>query len=141
MKAISCLQGPYDEVVIPRDSSKTDWEVELGVVIGTTARYVEERAALEHVAGYVLVNDVSEREFQMERGGTWDKGKGCDTFGPVGPWLVRRDEIANPNNLQLWLEVDGKRYQNGNTNTMIFNVPFIISYLSKFMSLQPGDVI
>ena len=140
-KWTSAVVGPNDDVKIPRDSKKTDWEVELGVVIGKGGAYIEEKDALSHIAGYCVVNDVSEREFQTERGGTWDKGKGCDTFGPLGPWLVTRDEIANPNNLQLWLEVDGKRYQNGNTNTMIFNVPFIISYLSKFMSLQPGDVI
>ncbi len=140
-KWTSAVVGPNDDVKIPRGSKKTDWEVELGVVIGKAASYIEEKDALSHIAGYCVVNDVSEREFQTERGGTWDKGKGCDTFGPIGPWLVTRDEIANPNNLQLWLEVDGKRYQNGNTNTMIFNVPFIISYLSKFMSLQPGDVI
>ncbi|EJL87754.1 2-keto-4-pentenoate hydratase/2-oxohepta-3-ene-1,7-dioic acid hydratase [Herbaspirillum sp. CF444] len=140
-KWTSAVVGPNDDVKIPRGSRKTDWEVELGVVIGKAASYIEEKDALSHIAGYCVVNDVSEREFQTERGGTWDKGKGCDTFGPIGPWLVTRDEIANPNNLQLWLEVDGKRYQNGNTNTMIFNVPFIISYLSKFMSLQPGDVI
>ena len=140
-KWTSAVVGPNDDVKIPRGSKKTDWEVELGVVIGKAASYIEEKDALSHIAGYCVVNDVSEREYQTERGGTWDKGKGCDTFGPLGPWLVTRDEIANPNNLQLWLEVDGKRYQNGNTNTMIFNVPFIISYLSKFMSLQPGDVI
>ncbi len=140
-KWTSAVVGPNDDVKIPRGSKKTDWEVELGVVIGKGGSYIEEKDALSHIAGYCVVNDVSEREYQTERGGTWDKGKGCDTFGPIGPWLVTRDEVANPNNLQLWLEVDGKRYQNGNTNTMIFNVPFIISYLSKFMSLQPGDVI
>jgi len=140
-KWTSAVVGPNDDVKIPRGSKKTDWEVELGVVIGKTASYIDEKDALSHIAGYCVVNDVSEREYQIERGGTWDKGKGCDTFGPIGPWLVTRDEIANPNNLQLWLEVDGKRYQNGNTNTMIFNVPFIIAYLSKFMTLQPGDVI
>ena len=140
-KWTSAVVGPNDDVKIPRGSKKTDWEVELGVVIGKTASYIEEKDALSHIAGYCVVNDVSEREFQIERGGTWDKGKGCDTFGPIGPWLVTRDEVTNPNNLHLWLEVDGKRYQNGNTNTMIFNVPFIIAYLSKFMTLQPGDVI
>lgn len=140
-KWTSAVVGPNDDVKIPRGSKKTDWEVELGVVIGKGGSYIEEKDALSHIAGYCVVNDVSEREYQTERGGTWDKGKVCDTFGPIGPWLVTRDEVANPNNLQLWLEVDGKRYQNGNTNTMIFNVPFIISYLSKFMSLQPGDVI
>src|SRR5580700_9709388 len=121
-KAVSCLQGPNDAVMIPKDSKKTDWEVELGVVIGSTARYVEESAALEHVAGYVVVNDVSEREYQIERGGTWDKGKGCDTFGPVGPWLVTADEIGDPQQLDLWLEVNGVRHQNGNTARMIFSV-------------------
>ena len=141
MKATSAIIGPNDEVEIPRKSQKTDWEVELGVVIGKPAKYVSESAALEHVAGYCVVNDVSEREFQIERGGQWDKGKGCDTFGPIGPWLVTRDEIADPNNLAMWLEVDGKRYQNGNTRTMIFNVPFLVHYLSQFMSLQAGDVI
>jgi 2,4-diketo-3-deoxy-L-fuconate hydrolase len=141
MKAVSCLQGPFDDVVIPRDSRKTDWEVELGVVIGTTARYVDEAAALDHVAGYVLINDVSEREFQMERGGTWDKGKGCDTFGPVGPWLVTRDEVGDVHNLQMWLDVNGQRMQTGNTRTMIFTVSTIVSYLSRFMTLEPGDII
>src|SRR6185437_9375755 len=140
-KAVTCLQGPNDDVMIPKGSKKTDWEVELGVVIGSTARYVEEGAALECVAGYLVVNDISEREYQIERGGTWDKGKGCDTFGPIGPWLVTADEIPDPQRLALWLEVDGKRYQNGNTSTMIFNVAQIVSYLSRFMSLQPGDVI
>ena len=141
MKATSAIIGPNDEVEIPRKSQKTDWEVELGVVIGKPAKYVSESAAMDHVAGYCVVNDVSEREFQIERGGQWDKGKGCDTFGPIGPWLVTRDEIADPNNLAMWLEVDGKRYQNGNTRTMIFNVPFLVHYLSQFMSLQAGDVI
>ncbi len=141
MKATSAIIGPNDEVEIPRKSQKTDWEVELGVVIGKPAKYVSESAAMDHVAGYCVVNDVSEREFQIERGGQWDKGKGCDTFGPIGPWLVTRDEIADPNNLAMWLEVDGKRYQNGSTKTMIFNVPFLVHYLSQFMSLQAGDVI
>ena len=141
MKATSAIIGPNDEVEIPRKSQKTDWEVELGVVIGKPTKYVSESAAMDHVAGYCVVNDVSEREFQIERGGQWDKGKGCDTFGPIGPWLVTRDEIADPNNLAMWLEVDGKRYQNGNTRTMIFNVPFLVHYLSQFMSLQAGDVI
>ena len=141
MKATSAIIGPNDEVEIPRKSQKTDWEVELGVVIGKPTKYVSESAAMDHVAGYCVVNDVSEREFQIERGGQWDKGKGCDTFGPIGPWLVSKDEIADPNNLAMWLEVDGKRYQNGNTKTMIFNVPFLVHYLSQFMSLQPGDVI
>ena len=140
-KWTSAIVGPNDNVEIPRNSRKTDWEVELGVVIGTGGRYISERDALEHVAGYCVINDVSEREFQLELGGTWDKGKGCDTFGPLGPWLVTRDEIADPHQLDLWLEVDGKRYQNGNTRTMIFQIPKIVSYLSQFMSLQPGDVI
>ncbi|WP_428943885.1 ureidoglycolate lyase [Pantoea sp. FN060301] len=140
-KWTSAIVGPNDAVEIPRDSVKTDWEVELGVVIGTGGRYISEADALSHVAGYCVINDVSEREFQIERGGTWDKGKGCDTFGPLGPWLVTTDEIPDPHNLNLWLEVDGKRYQNGNTSTMVFKIPEIISYLSRFMSLQPGDVI
>ena len=140
-KAVSCLQGPNDPVMIPKDSKKTDWEVELGVVIGTTARYVEESAALEYVAGYVLVNDVSEREYQIERGGTWDKGKGCDTFGPVGPWLVTRDEVGDVQNLDMWLDVNGERQQTGNTKTMIFGVATLVSYISRFLTLEPGDII
>jgi 2-keto-4-pentenoate hydratase/2-oxohepta-3-ene-1,7-dioic acid hydratase in catechol pathway len=140
-KWTSAIVGPNDNVEIPRNSKKTDWEVELGVVIGKGGRYIDEADALEHVAGYCVINDVSEREFQIERGGTWDKGKGCDTFGPIGPWLVTRDEVADPHQLNLWLEVDGKRYQNGNTRTMIFQIPKLVSYLSQFMSLQPGDVI
>ena len=140
-KWTSAIVGPNDNVEIPRNSRKTDWEVELGVVIGKGGRYISENQAMEHVAGYCVINDVSEREFQLELGGTWDKGKGCDTFGPLGPWLVTRDEIADPHQLDLWLEVDGKRYQNGNTRTMIFQIPKIVSYLSQFMSLQPGDVI
>ncbi|SES89066.1 fumarylacetoacetate hydrolase family protein [Pseudomonas graminis] len=140
-KWTSAIVGPNDNVEIPRNSKKTDWEVELGVVIGKGGRYIDEADALEHVAGYCVINDVSEREFQLERGGTWDKGKGCDTFGPIGPWLVTRDEIVDPHQLNLWLEVDGKRYQNGNTRTMIFQIPKLVSYLSQFMSLQPGDVI
>lgn len=140
-KWTSAVVGPNDDVQIPRDSVKTDWEVELGVVIGLGGRYIAEQDAMRHVAGYCVINDVSEREFQIERGGTWDKGKGCDTFGPTGPWLVTADEIPDPHRLHLWLEVDGKRYQNGNTSTMIFSIPHIISYLSRFMSLQPGDVI
>jgi len=140
-KWTSAIVGPNDDVEIPRDSVKTDWEVELGVVIGTGGRYISEAAAMAHVAGYCVINDVSEREFQIERGGTWDKGKGCDTFGPIGPWLVTADEIPDPHQLNLWLEVDGTRYQNGNTRTMIFRIPEIISYLSRFMSLQPGDII
>lgn len=140
-KWTSAIIGPNDDVEIPRGSVKTDWEVELGVVIGTGGRYISEADAMSHVAGYCVINDVSEREFQIERGGTWDKGKGCDTFGPTGPWLVTADEIPDPHQLNLWLEVDGKRYQNGNTRTMIFRIPEIISYLSRFMSLQPGDII
>lgn len=140
-KAVSCLQGPNDPVMIPKNSRKTDWEVELGVVIGATARYVEENAALNYVAGYVVVNDVSEREFQLERGGTWDKGKGCDTFGPVGPWLVTRDEVGDVQDLDMWLDVNGQRMQNGNTRTMIFGVAKLVSYTSQFMTLEPGDII
>lgn len=140
-KWTSAICGPNDAVQIPRDSTKTDWEVELGVVIGKAGRYIDEANALGHVAGYCVVNDVSEREWQLERGGTWDKGKGFDTFGPLGPWLVTADEVADPQNLDLWLEVDGHRYQNGNTRTMIFTVAQIIAYLSRCMSLQPGDVI
>lgn len=141
MKATSAIIGPNDDVIIPKNAIKPDWEVELGVVIGKEARYVDEADALDHVAGYCLVNDVSERHFQTERGGTWDKGKGCDTFGPIGPWLVTRDEIADPQKLAMWLEVDGKRYQNGSTRTMVFGVAHLVSYVSQFMSLQPGDVI
>jgi 2-keto-4-pentenoate hydratase/2-oxohepta-3-ene-1,7-dioic acid hydratase in catechol pathway len=140
-KWTSAIVGPNDNVEIPRNSKKTDWEVELGVVIGKGGRYIDEASAMEHVAGYCVINDVSEREFQIERGGTWDKGKGCDTFGPTGPWLVTKDEIDDPHQLNLWLEVDGKRYQNGNTRTMIFQIPKLVSYLSQFMSLQAGDVI
>lgn len=140
-KWTSAIVGPNDNVEIPRNSKKTDWEVELGVVIGKGGRYIDEANAMEHVVGYCVINDVSEREFQIERGGTWDKGKGCDTFGPMGPWLVTKDEIADPHQLNLWLEVDGKRYQNGSTRTMIFQIPKLVSYLSQFMSLQPGDVI
>ena len=141
MKATSCIQGPDDAVMLPRDSVKTDWEVELGVVIGTRARYVEESEALDHIAGYCTINDVSEREFQIERGGTWDKGKGCDTFGPLGPWLVTRDEVPDPQNLGMWLDVNGRRMQTGSTQTMIFSVAKIVSYVSEFMTLEPGDVI
>jgi 2,4-diketo-3-deoxy-L-fuconate hydrolase len=141
MKATSCLSGADDPIMLPKGSRKTDWEVELGVVIGTTARYVSEKEALNHVAGYCVVNDVSEREYQLERGSQWDKGKGCDTFGPVGPWLVTRDEIADPQKLALWLDLNGKRIQQGNTRTMIFSVAKIVSYLSRFMTLLPGDII
>ncbi|WP_404297464.1 fumarylacetoacetate hydrolase family protein [Halomonas sp.] len=140
-KWTSAICGPNDDVIIPRDSTKTDWEVELGVVIGKQARYVSEADAMDHVAGFCVVNDVSEREFQLERSGTWDKGKGCDTFGPLGPWLVTADDVPDPHALDLWLDVDGHRYQNGNTRTMVYQIPFLISYLSRFMSLQPGDVI
>jgi len=141
MKAISCLNGPNDDVMLPRGSEKGDWEVELGVVIGTRARYVEKSAALDHVAGYVLVNDVSERAFQKELGSQWDKGKGCDTFGPVGPWLVTRDEIPDPQKLGMWLDVNGKRMQTGNTATMIFGVAELVAYVSRFLTLEPGDII
>ena len=141
MKATSAIIGPNDPVEIPRGSEKTDWEVELGVVIGKPAKYVTEAQALDHVAGYCVINDVSERAFQIERGGTWDKGKGHDTFGPIGPWLVTRDEVPDPQALDLWLEVDGRRFQNGSTATMIFSVAHIVAYVSQFMSLQPGDVI
>ena len=140
-KWTSAINGPDDDIEIPRGSVKTDWEVELGVVIGEGGRYISEADALKHVAGYCVVNDVSEREWQLERGTQWDKGKGCDTFGPLGPWLVTADEVGDVQNLKLWLEVDGHRYQNGNTRTMVFNVAQIVSYLSQFMSLQPGDVI
>ena len=141
MKALNCLQGPNDNVMLPRGSVKTDWEVELGIVISKKTRYVTKGNALDHVAGYVLVNDVSEREFQAERGPQWDKGKGCDTFGPVGPYLVTRDEVKDPQNLELWLDVNGKRMQTGNTKTMIFPVKEIISYVSEFMTLFAGDII
>ena len=140
-KATSAICGPNDDVLIPRTSLKTDWEVELGVVIGKEARYVAEADAIDHVAGYCVINDVSERAFQIERSGQWVKGKSADTFGPIGPWLVTRDEVADPQNLKMWLEVDGHRYQNGNTNTMVFGVRQLVSYISQFMSLQPGDVI
>ena len=141
LKSLGAFQGPNDDVKIPRGSKKTDWEVELGIVIGKSASYVPESAAFEHVAGYTIVNDVSEREYQIERGGTWDKGKGCDTFGPVGPWLVTSDEVRDPQALPLWLEVDGKRMQNGSTTTMIFGVAKLVSYVSHFMTLHPGDII
>jgi 2-keto-4-pentenoate hydratase/2-oxohepta-3-ene-1,7-dioic acid hydratase in catechol pathway len=141
LKATSCIQGPNDDVMLPRGSVKSDWEVELGVVIGTRARYVTQKAALDHVAGYCVVNDVSEREFQIERGPQWDKGKGCDTFGPIGPWLVTRDEVPNPQRLSLWLDLNGRRVQAGTTRTMIFGVAKLVSYVSQFMTLEPGDVI
>ena len=140
-KAITCLNGPNDDVIIPRGSEKTDWEVELGIVIGTPATYVTQDEALDHVAGYVLINDVSERAYQTERGGTWDKGKGCDTFGPVGPWIVTTDEVGDVQDLDMWLDLNGQRMQTGNTKTMIFGVAEIVSYLSEFMTLEPGDLI
>ena len=140
-KAVSCLTGPNDPVMIPRGSVKTDWEVELGVVIGSRARYVDEASALDHVAGYVLINDVSERAFQIERGGTWDKGKGSDTFGPVGPWIVTRDEVGDPQNLSMWLDVNGQRKQDGSSSTMIFPISKLVSYISEFITLEPGDLI
>jgi 2,4-diketo-3-deoxy-L-fuconate hydrolase len=140
-KWTSAIVGPDDAIEIPRGSVKTDWEVELGVVIGKGGRYIEEDDALSHVAGYCVVNDISEREYQLERSGTWDKGKGCDTFGPIGPWLVTADEVPDPQSLSMWLDVDGKRYQSGSTSTMVYGVKFLIAYLSRFMSLQPGDVI
>jgi 2-keto-4-pentenoate hydratase/2-oxohepta-3-ene-1,7-dioic acid hydratase in catechol pathway len=140
-KPLSCAVGCDHPVVLPQGSVKSDWEVELGVVIGSTARYVSEADALQHVAGYCVVNDVSEREFQIERGGTWDKGKGCDTFGPIGPWLVTADEVGDPQQLDMWLDLNGKRMQTGNTRTMIFGVAQIVSYVSRFMTLQPGDLI
>jgi 2,4-diketo-3-deoxy-L-fuconate hydrolase len=140
-KWTSAICGPDDDIAIPRGSSKTDWEVELGVVIGRGGRYINEADALDHVAGYCVINDVSERAFQLEGTGTWDKGKGCDTFGPIGPWLVTADEVPDPQALRLWLDVDGHRYQDGNTRTMVFGVAHLISYLSRYMSLQPGDII
>ena len=140
-KATSAVCGPDDDIIIPRNSVKTDWEVELGVVIGKPAKYVEESSALDHVAGYCVINDVSEREYQIERQGQWVKGKSCDSFGPTGPWLVTPDEAGDPQNLKLWLEVDGKRYQDGSTNTMVYGVAFLIHYLSQFFTLHPGDVI
>lgn len=141
MKATSAIVGPNDEVLKPRGSTKLDWEVELGLVIGKRASYVSEAEALDYVAGFCTINDVSERNFQTERGGTWDKGKGCDTFGPIGPWLVTKDEAGNVDNLKMWLDVNGKRFQNGSTKTMVFKPAFLVHYVSQFMSLQPGDVI
>ncbi len=140
-KATSAICGANDDVIIPRNSIKTDWEVELGVVIGKPAKYVDEDSALDHVAGYCVINDVSEREFQIERSGQWVKGKSCDTFGPIGPWLVTPEEVENQQNLDLWLEVDGKRYQNGNTRTMVYGVAYLIHYLSQFFTLETGDII
>jgi 2,4-diketo-3-deoxy-L-fuconate hydrolase len=141
LKATTSLCGPNDPVVLPPGAQKCDWEVELGLVIGTVTRYVSEADAMDHVAGYVLVNDVSERSYQMERGGTWDKGKGCDTFGPVGPWLVTRDEIHQPQDLDMWLDVNGVPKQRGNTKTMVFGCAALVSYCSAFMTLEPGDII
>jgi 2-keto-4-pentenoate hydratase/2-oxohepta-3-ene-1,7-dioic acid hydratase in catechol pathway len=141
MKTLDCAVGCNHAVVLPQDSVKSDWEVELGIVIGNRARYVSEADALKHVAGYCVVNDVSEREYQLERGGQWDKGKGCDTFGPIGPWLVTADEVGDPQALAMWLEVNGHRYQSGSTKTMIFGPAQIVSYLSRFMTLNPGDLI
>ena len=141
MKATSAICGPNDNVVMPKGSQKTDWEVELGVVIGTRAEYVSEHDALAHVAGYCVINDLSERAFQLEGTGQWVKGKSANTFGPIGPWLVTADEVPNPQALRLWLEVDGHRYQDGSTATMVFGVAFLVSYLSRFMSLHPGDII
>ena len=141
LKATTSITGPFDAVVMPRGSVKTDWEVELGVVIGQRASYVSEAQAMHHVAGYCVVNDVSEREYQLERGGQWDKGKGCDTFSPIGPWLVTRDEVPDPQALRLWLEVNGRRFQDGSTSTMVFGVAHLVSYISQFMTLMPGDVI
>ena len=141
LKSLGAFQGPNDDVQIPRGSKKTDWEVELGIVIGQKASYVPENAAMDYVAGYCVINDVSEREFQTERGGTWDKGKGCDTFGPTGPWLVTKDEIADVHALHMWLDVDAERMQDGSTKTMIFNVPKLVSYTSHFLTLHPGDII
>ncbi len=140
-KATSAICGPNDNIVQPKNSDKLDWEVELAVVIGKHTSYVSEEDAMDHIAGFCVCNDVSERTFQLERGNQWDKGKGCDTFGPIGPWLVTKDEIADPCNLSMWLEVNGHRYQDGNTRTMVFKPAFIVSYLSQFMSLQPGDVV
>jgi 2-keto-4-pentenoate hydratase/2-oxohepta-3-ene-1,7-dioic acid hydratase in catechol pathway len=141
MKASSTIVGPNDDIIIPRGSVKTDWEVELGVIIGKRAKYVSEAEALDHVAGYCVTNDVSEREFQIEHEGQWTKGKSCDTFGPIGPWLATRDEVPDPQDLKMWLEVNGKRYQDGSTATMVYGVAFLVSYLSRFMTLHPGDVI
>jgi len=141
MKATSAISGPNDDVIIPRDATKVDWEVELGVVIGKPGKNIEERHALSHVAGYCVVNDLSERAFQLEGTGQWVKGKSADTFGPIGPWLVTADEVVDPQNLRLWLEVDGHRYQNGSTSSMIFGVKYLVSYVSRFMSLQSGDII
>ncbi|ODU54035.1 MAG: 2-hydroxyhepta-2,4-diene-1,7-dioate isomerase, partial [Acetobacteraceae bacterium SCN 69-10] len=141
LKSLGAFSGPNDDVVIPKGSTKPDWEVELGIIIGTKAKYVSEADAMDHVAGYCVVNDVSERNFQTERGGTWDKGKGCDTFGPTGPWMVTKDEVGDPQNLHMWLDIDGVRMQDGSTKTMIFGVQKLVSYVSHFITLHPGDVI
>jgi 2-keto-4-pentenoate hydratase/2-oxohepta-3-ene-1,7-dioic acid hydratase in catechol pathway len=141
LKSLGAYSGPFDDVVIPKGATKPDWEVELGIVIGSKAKYVSEADAMNHVAGYCVVNDVSERAFQIERGGTWDKGKGCDTFGPIGPWMVTKDEVADPQALKMWADIDGERMQDGSTATMIFNVVQIVSYVSHFITLHPGDVI
>lgn len=141
MKATSAITGPNDDVIIPKNSQKTDWEVELGVVIGSVARYVSEADAMKHVAGYCLINDVSERAFQTERHGQWTKGKSCDSFGPIGPWLVTADEVPDPQDLTMFCDINGKRFQNGSTKTMVYGVRYLVSYLSQFMSLQPGDII
>ena len=141
MKAVSCLCGPTDDIILPIDSKKSDWEIELGIIIGKKAQYISEEEALDYVAGFCVTNDLSEREFQIERGTQWDKGKGCDTFGPIGPWLVTRDEVPNPQKLSMWLDLNGKRVQTGNTKTMVFSVAKIVSYVSQFMTLEPGDII
>ncbi len=141
MKATSAICGPNDEIIIPKNSSKSDWEVELGIIIGKETKYIDENQSQNHIAGYCVVNDLSEREFQIEHSGQWTKGKSCDTFGPIGPYLVTKDEVSNPQNLKMWLDLNGKRMQDGSTNTMVYGVNFLVSYLSKFMSLQPGDII
>ena len=141
MKAVSSISGPYDDIIIPKNSQKTDWEVELGIIIGKKAKYITKKESLNHIFGYCIVNDVSEREFQIERSGQWDKGKGCDTFGPIGPYIVTQDEISDIQNLNLKLKLNGKEMQRGNTKKMIFNVQHIVSYLSEFMTLNPGDII
>lgn len=141
LKATSAIAGPNDDIILPRGSEKTDWEIELGIVIGTKAKYVGEEEAMSHVAGYCIVNDLSERAYQLERSGQWTKGKSCDSFGPIGPWLVTKDEVEDPQNLNLWLKVNGRFMQNGSTRTMVYGVGFLVSYLSQFMSLHPGDII
>ena len=141
MKATTALSGPFDDIIIPKNSVKTDWEVELAIVIGKKASYVSETHAMDYVAGYVLHNDVSEREFQLEKGGTWDKGKGCDTFAPIGPFFATKDELPDPHNLRLWLKLNSQMMQDGNTSNLIFNIPYLIAYTSQFMTLLPGDII